>query len=551
MQKKYNKSNMSLTKLLRILVIVASMAFLGCKKEQAHDLVIIGAQVYDVEIGEFKSQNIGVVDGRIVEISENSLVGTTVIDAKDQYVYPGFIDAHAHFVGYAQSLLSADLIGTSSFEEVVQRVVEFADRNPEIEFITGRGWDQNDWKKSEFPTNDTLNALFPDVPVLLTRIDGHAALANQAALRTLGELPSTTEGGKIIMANGRPTGMLIDNAVDLIKVPDLPKDKLAKALIKAQANCFAVGLTHVVDAGLTRQTILFLDSLQKQTVLKMPIYAMIKDDSVEYNSFFKEGFLITDRLSVRSIKVYGDGALGSRGALLLKPYSDDPENYGLMLKQYKDLVELGKRALENGFQINVHAIGDSANRLVLQAMAEVLPEKNDARWRIEHAQVVNPEDSVYFQTYGIIPSVQPTHATSDMYWAEERLGPERINHAYAFRSLMKWNGQVALGTDFPVEHIDPRKTLYAATMRQDEEGYPSGGFIPVERLSREDALRGMTIWAAHAQFQENETGSIKVGKWADLIISTTNLLQCEDQELLSAPINTTIIRGEVVYQSVR
>ena len=275
---------------------------------------------------------------------------------------------------------------------------------------------------------------------------------------------------------------------------------------------------------------------------------MIKDDSTEYMPFLREGPLETDRLTVRSIKVYGDGALGSRGALLLEPYSDDSLNYGLMLKKYDDLIDLGNKAYEKGFQVNVHAIGDSANRLVLMAMAQVLPKGNDARWRIEHAQVVNPLDSSFFMDYRVIPSVQPTHATSDMYWAEERLGLERINHAYAFQNLKNWRNSIALGTDFPVESIDPRKTLYAAVTRQDAELFPQGGFNPSERLSRQDALRGMTIWAAYAQFQEDQTGSIVEGKWADLIISSTDLINCEPLEILSAPIEMTIVHGEIVHE---
>jgi predicted amidohydrolase YtcJ len=544
--KKYNKDNMAVMRIFSALGIVALMAGLGCQNEKPYELVIQGAKVYNVHTGSFLEQNIGINQGKIEALSKKELKGEEVIAAMGQFVYPGFIDAHCHFVGYAQSLLSVDLTGTRSFGEVLERVLAFAEENPDIHFITGRGWDQNDWTEKRFPTNDSLNSLFPNTPVLLTRIDGHAALANNAALETITELPEVVEGGKILRYNGKPTGMLIDHAVDLIDVPAMPKVKLVDALDQAQQNCFAVGLTHVVDAGLKRETILLLDSLHKHGALKMPMYVMIKDDSAEYNPFFREGFLSEERLSVRSIKVYGDGALGSRGALLLEPYADDSLNNGLTLKKYDDLVALGTQAYKNGFQINVHAIGDSANRLVLKAMAAVLPDENDARWRIEHAQVVNPADSHYFSTFGIIPSVQPTHATSDMYWAEERLGAERIHHAYAFKSLMRWNGKVALGTDFPVEHIDPRKTLYAAVARQDEQQYPGGGFNPSERLSREDALRGMTIWAAYAQFQENETGSIEVGKWADLILSPTNFLTCEALDILEAPIKTTLVHGEIV-----
>ncbi len=528
-------------------ILIIALLLFGCAQSPDFDLVIEHASIYNVEEGKFERKNIAIKNEKIAAISNKVLTAKRHIDATGKFVYPGFIDAHAHFVGYSQSLLSANLLGTSSFKEVVQRVVQFAENNPDIEFITGRGWDQNDWPENSFPTNDTLNILFPNTPILLTRIDGHAALANDAALKTLRVLPDSVEGGKIVLADGKPTGLLIDNAVDLIVVPDLSESKLIEALKKAQANCFSVGLTHVVDAGLDRRTILLLDSLQNQGTLKMPIYAMIKDNPESYGPFLDSGPLKTERLSVRSIKVYGDGALGSRGALLLKPYADDPQNFGLMLKKSNDLEELANRAFQKGFQINVHAIGDSANRLVLQALSTVLPKNNDARWRIEHAQVVNPADSIYFQQFGILPSVQPTHATSDMYWAEERLGPERINHAYAFNSLLEWSGQIPLGTDFPVEDIDPRKTLYAAVTRQDAAGFPEGGFTPNERLSRADALRGMTIWAAFAQFQEDETGSIAEGKWADLIITDTDFITCEPLEILDAEISTTLVHGEIVH----
>jgi predicted amidohydrolase YtcJ len=288
--------------------------------------------------------------------------------------------------------------------------------------------------------------------------------------------------------------------------------------------------------------------LQKAGVLKMPIYAMITDEPAEYEPFLASGFLKSDRLSVRSIKVYGDGALGSRGALLLEDYADSPGHRGLQLKSQNALNDLCAKAKNAGFQVNVHAIGDSANRLVLQAFAKTLGANTDLRWRVEHAQVVNPTDIHYFKDFGIIPSVQPTHATSDMYWAEERLGPDRIIHAYAYQKLLTARGVIALGTDFPVEDIDPRKTFYAAAFRQDGTGFPADGFLPQERLSRQETLLGMTLWAAFAQFEEDEKGSIEVGKWADFFISETNLLTCQPREVLSAKINRTIIHGEIVYQ---
>lgn len=279
----------------------------------------------------------------------------------------------------------------------------------------------------------------------------------------------------------------------------------------------------------------------------MPIYAMIADNPVDYGTFFKEGPYKTDLLSVRSIKVYGDGALGSRGALLLADYADAPGHRGLLLKPKKDLEVLCKKAAHAGFQVNVHAIGDSANQIVLRAFAANLQKGNDLRWRVEHAQVVNPKDYGYFKAYKIIPSVQPTHATSDMYWAEERLGADRISHGYAYKNLLQASGILALGTDFPVEDIDPRKTFFASVFRRDAQGFPEDGFLPNERLTRNETLLGMTLWAAFAQFEENEKGSIEPGKWADLFFSDTDLLNCSPEEVLTAKVNRTMIHGETVF----
>jgi hypothetical protein len=379
------------------------------------------------------------------------------------------------------------------------------------------------------------------------RIDGHAALVNSQALQLADSLPEILPGGRVIYAQGEPTGLLIDNAVNLIPQPVLDKVAMRDALLKAEENCFAVGLTGLADAGLDKTSIDALADYYDEGDLRMPLYVMIRDNPADYLWFLQNGPIKTDRLSVRSIKVYGDGALGSRGALLLKPYADDPLNYGLMLKNEKDLKALCKLAYDAHFQVNVHAIGDSANRLVLQAFSSILPPQNDARWRIEHAQVVNPLESIYFQDYKVIPSVQPTHATSDMYWVQERLGAERVKHAYTFNSLLNWRGVLPLGTDFPVEDIDPLRTLYAAVTRQDSLGFPNEGFLPSEKLSRIDAIKGMTIWAAYAQFEENEKGSIETGKWADFVLLPLDLLKCPAEDILQTQVLKTIVHGEVVY----
>lgn len=518
-----------------------------CNQQERFELVIKNGYVLDIDAGVFVLRNIAINEGKIVLITNDDISGYEEMDASGQYIYPGFIDAHCHFYGYAASLMAVDLVGTSSYDEVLERTLAFSEQNPQLQFISGRGWDQNDWEVKEFPTRKELDSLFPNIPVVLTRIDGHAALANTKALDMADSLPENLPGGRVLYADGEPTGMLIDNAVDLIKIPALEEEIMERALTNAEANCFAVGLTGLADAGLDKNTIETLNLLQQQGKLKMPLYVMIRDNKEDYMPFLENGPLKTDRLSVRSIKVYGDGALGSRGALLLEPYADDPANSGLMLKDQKDLLDLCRLAKEANFQVNVHAIGDSANRLVLQTFSKVLAPQNEARWRIEHAQVVNPSDYEIIETYGILPSVQPTHATSDMYWAQERLGEERINHAYAFQSLLNASRLLPLGTDFPVEGINPINTFYAAVTRQDVNGYPENGFLPSERLSRIDALRGMTIWAAYAQFEENEKGSIATGKWADFVIMSTDLLNCEPNDILKASVLRTIVHGEVVY----
>ena len=523
------------------------MLFIGCSTKYSHDIVIKNGNVFNSATNSFEKTNIGLTDGKIETISSDELTGLDVIDAQGQFVYPGLIDAHCHFLGYAKSSNAVNLVGTSSIDEVIERTLEFKNRNPQSRFIVGRGWDQNDWESTDFPTNDLLNQAFPEIPVYLVRVDGHAALLNDAALALAGQLPDQVDGGDIFRVNGRPTGVLIDKAQSLVTIPEPSREELIVMLQRAEEDCLALGLTGLADAGLDRWSILLIDSLQKAGSLKMPIYAMITDNPKDYKPFLASGPLKTERLNVRSIKVYGDGALGSRGALLLEDYADSPGHRGLQLKPQKDLEELCQIAKNAGFQVNVHAIGDSANRLVLQTFGSVLGASNDLRWRVEHAQVVNPADVHYFKDFSIIPSIQPTHATSDMYWAEERLGPERIAHGYIYKQLLEARGMVALGTDFPVEDIDPRKTFYAAIFRQDASGFPDGGFLPQERLTREETLQGMTLWAAFAQFEENEKGSIETGKWADFFFSKTNLMTCEPQEILNVEVTRTIIHGETVY----
>ncbi|HEY0356822.1 MAG TPA: amidohydrolase, partial [Flavisolibacter sp.] len=421
----------------------------------------------------------------------------------------------------------------------------------EGEWLIGRGWDQNDWEVKEFPTKERLDELFPDRPVILTRVDGHAAIVNQKTIELAGiQTGQKLTGGTIEVKNGKLTGILVDNAIDLAsaKIPEPNPEQVAKSLELGQKNCFAVGLTTVDDCGIGYHEALFMDSLHKSGKLKMRVYAMLSDHKDNYDFLFKNGRIKTDFLNVRSFKIYGDGALGSRGACLLKPYSDRKDWHGFLLSDQQHFDSVANIISQHDMQMCTHAIGDSGNRVMLNIYGKYLKGKNDKRWRIEHAQVIHPNDFSLFGQYSIVPSVQPTHATSDMYWAEERLGSQRVKGAYAFRQLMKENGWIPLGTDFPVEDISPFKTFLAAVFRVDAKGFPNGGYQMENALSPQDALRGMTIWAAHSNFEEKEKGSLEKGKFADFIILDKDLMTADANEVLNISVLSTYVGGVNVYR---
>lgn len=528
----------------------------SCTSTKSIDLLITNGTVYTVDSSFATANAIAINHGKIVETGNKDDLSKkyqpkNTLDAKGQFIYPGFIDAHLHFIEYGAALQNANLVGTTSWEEAVARVKNFA-QTAKTKWITGYGWDQNDWKNKNFPKNQLLNEAFPDRPVFLSRVDGHAAIANQKALELAGVKPGDQiAGGVVETENGKLTGLLIDNAVSLVseKIPPMSTDIITKSLEEAQANCFAAGLTEVHDCGISYQQALMLDSLQKTGLLKMKIYGLLSDRKENYNWLFEHGKLETERLTVRGFKVYADGALGSRGACLLQPYSDKPGWYGFLLSPQSHFDSVANIIYDHGFQMCTHAIGDSGNRVILTTYAKYLKGKNDLRWRIEHAQIINKDDFHYFGDYSIIPSVQPTHATSDMYWAGDRLGTERLQYAYAYRLLMQQNGWEAFGTDAPVEDISPLKTFYAAVFRQDASGYPSGGFEMQNAVSREDAIRGMTIWAAKAAFQEGTKGSLEKGKYADIVILDKDLLKAPKEEILKAKVTATLINGEIVHSA--
>lgn len=534
------------------------LAMLSCsvkdKKEQA-DLMIYNATIYTIDSNFSVAEAMLIKDGKVLATGDTlSLLSNydvkERVNAEGKFIYPGFIDAHAHFVGYGYSLQTVNLVETNSWDEVIERVKSFASENPEG-WITGRGWDQNDWAVNNFPRNDQLNDLFPDRPVLLTRIDGHAAIANQKALDLAGiQAGDTLTGGEIEEMEGTLTGLLIDNAIDLVssKIPPVNEEQFKKAVQAAELNCFAMGLTTVDDCGLGFQQVEWIKKLQDNGELKMRLYIMLSDEKANYEYAAKKGMIKTERLNVRSFKVYGDGALGSRGACLLEPYSDKPGHYGFLLSRPEHFDSVANWISQKGWQMCTHAIGDSGNRTMLNIYAKYLKGKNDLRWRIEHAQVVNQNDFTLFGQYSIIPSVQPTHATSDMYWAGNRLGKEREKGAYAYKQLLQQNGWIPLGTDFPVEEISPFKTFLAAVIRKDAKGYPNGGYQTDNALTREETIRGMTIWAARSNFEEQEKGSLEKGKLADFIILDRDLMKIPADEILQTIVLKTYVGGENVYE---
>jgi predicted amidohydrolase YtcJ len=533
----------------RIIFIFIAIAFISCQQEQQEvDSIIINANVYTVNYEFAKVEAFAVKDGKFLDVGtskdiQNKYSAENLIDANGQTVVPGFIDAHCHFLGLGYNQQAVDLVGTTSFDEVVKRVIDFQNQH-QLKYIIGRGWDQNDWEEKEFPNNALLNQLFPNTPIVLTRIDGHAILCNQTALNLGGvTFESKIDGGDVVIKDGKLTGILVDNAESFVwnAWPNYSNDDTVKALMDAQKICFDLGLTTVNDAGLSRYDIELIDSLQQTGDLKIRVYAMASANKQNLDYYLNKGIIKTDKLNVRSFKFYADGALGSRGALLRAPYSDLHGSYGLPVSSMEELESVASRIANSEYQMNTHAIGDSANRVVLQTYKKVLQGKLDRRWKVEHAQIVSLEDFNLFDD--IIPSVQPTHATSDMYWAEDRLGADRVKGAYAFKDLLNQYGKIALGTDFPVEHVSPFYTFYAAVARQDLKGYPEGGYQMENALTREETLKGMTIWAAYSNFEENEKGSIEVGKFADFIILEKNIMEVDASEIPNIRVVNTFVDG--------
>lgn len=530
----------------RLFFFILVISMFSCSKSKV-DLIVHNANVYTVDSQFNKATAFAVDDGKFVAVGSDRKIfshyyASKTLDAQGQSVYPGFIDGHCHFVGYGETKVRfADLNGCKSFEEVLERLEKHNESNAS-EWLLGRGWDQNIWEVKEFPENTELLKRFPDKKVLITRVDGHAVLVSSNILESLNiDEKSKIEGGDVLLnKQGKPSGILLDNAADMAKaiVPSLDNTQRINALKIAQRDCFAHGLTGVTDAGLDIRSIALIDSLQTEGVLKMKVNAMVNPDDETMDYFMKFGVIEKERLTVRSVKIYADGALGSRGAKLLEPYSDAPETTGLIVETEDFYDHVCEKAYNAGYQVCCHAIGDGGVRMILNEYAKFLNGPNDLRWRVEHSQVVDPQDFALYKEYSIIPSIQATHCTSDMPWAEDRLGSERVQNAYAYKALLDQNGWLINGTDFPIEHVSPIKTFYSSVARKH---------LTDNKLSREEALKSMTVWAAKGSFAESRKGSIEIGKEADFVILSDDIMTIEDEKIPEVKVVNTFINGEMVY----
>lgn len=502
--------------------------------------------------GQSRSVSIFCDQGRIQTINDpNTPSADQVVDLQGGTIYPGFTDAHLHLLGLGQSMEIIDLVGTADPEDILQRVQTKAQTTPTGQWIQGRGWDQNDWPEIRLPDRTMLDAVTPDHPVLLSRIDGHAVWVNSRALQIAGVDAHTPDpsGGKIYRdREGVPTGVLVDNAVDLVMrhVPEDSRDAKKRQLINAAHYLNSMGITAVHDAGTSRETLDILNDLEREGRLTLRVYAMLNDNPEDYEPFLLNGPDTTDPwITVRAIKLYLDGALGSRGAALLEPYADDPENRGLLVSDLAKVAIKVRRFNAAGFQVNIHCIGDRANRMALDIFERV--GLRERRNRIEHAQIISPEDIPRFFDLGVIPSMQAIHCTSDMYWADERLGPERLPEAYPWQSLLRLGAIIPGGSDAPVEVPNPLWGFYAAVTRQDHQNWPQGGWLPQERMTPEQALKMLTEWPAYAAFQESQFGQIKPGYWADFTVLSRDLLAATPHQILDTDVLFTIVNGHVVY----
>ena len=529
---------MKTNKMYLVVLLICSTIFSGCMKTNA-DLIVTNGNIYTVDTAFSKVEAFAVKDGLFAAVGSTDKIlslykSENVINLHGVTVYPGFFDAHCHLFLLGKGLMNVDLRGASSFDEIVDRLKIAYKKNP-VPFLIGEGWDQNTWKDTSMPTNDKLNKAFPNIPVILYRVDYHAILINNAAIAN----------AKVTDNN---TGLYIDEFEKQIEnsVP-LPIDtQLHEIVARAQKECFKYGLTSVSDAGEEYEELMILDSMNKSGALKIRVDAYMYPTEENFKKYDKP--YNYRRLRVSCIKLFQDGALGSRGAYLLNPYSDEPNTRGIQVISDEDFRSLLRWAYEHGFQVATHCIGDAANRAALDMYSELLTGSNDRRWRIEHCQVIDSADMYKFGKYSIIPSVQPTHCTSDMLWAGDRLG-NRIVNAYPYKQLLNQFGWIPCGTDFPVENVNPVRTFFAAVFRKNSDNIPPAGFQMENSLTKEEALRSMTIWPAKAMFGDMNKGSIEVGKYADFIITDRDIMTVPEKDVMNTKIIETYVGGESVYKA--
>lgn len=526
----------------------------SCYKGQHADLIIHNAVIHSMDDQLTIYEAMAIRDGKIIELGAerqilNKYSADEEVDAQGRDVYPGFTDAHGHILSYAKQKLSVDLVGTTSMDQLIVKTEKYQQKYKRA-FIIGRGWDQSLWGVNDLPTNDELNKIFPETPVCLYRIDGHALLANDALLKKAGiTIHTKVDGGIIHVKDGKLTGILVDNAMDVVakQLPEFSQEELMTSIAEIQQELFMYGITGVHEAGIEFADIQLFKTLIDKNGFTLNLYAMLRPSKENIAFARKNGIYNYKNLSIRSFKVYGDGALGSRGAFLKKPYADEHNHHGVLTTSVEEMDKIASLCLEIGYQMNTHAIGDSTNRILLELYEKAFQKNNDHRWRIEHAQIVDPSDFKLFSDFGVIPSVQPTHAVSDQRWAENRLGKERMKGAYAYNTLLKSHGMIAIGTDFPVEKIDPFMSIFSATQRKNSDNFPSKGFYPTEAISLDDCLRGMTVWAAIAGFQEGSIGKLEKGMDATFAIFEKPI---KESTIFEPNFSLyTFIKGKKVYSA--
>jgi predicted amidohydrolase YtcJ len=539
--------------MLRFSLVFSVIAVLlsSCMKGQKVDLIIHNAKIHVMNDAGSVCDAMAIRDGKIIEVGPerqilNKYRCDEEIDALGKDVYPGLTDAHGHLLMYANQKLGVDLTGAKSMDEVIYRCEKYYAKSKN-KFIIGGGWDESLWNNDSVPNNKKLSEVFKNIQVCLYRVDGHAALVNQYLLKKAKITDNFIEGGEVKIAQGLPTGLLIDNAINLVSqhLPTYPMSQVRDAILEIQEELLQYGITGTHEAGIDFKHIKLFKSMVSSGKLKIELYAMLMNSPENRAFAAKNGPYRFRNLSIRSFKVFADGSLGSRSALMKKPYSDDHDNHGLLLTSAVDMRNIAQFCLKYGFQMNTHGIGDSANALILDIYKNAYERKPDHRFRLEHSQIIDPIDFAKFSQYAVFPSVQPTHATSDQRWAEKRIGKTRLKGAYAYKSLLSQYGMLAVGTDFPVESTNPFFTIHAAVQRKNAQNEPLNGFLVHESLSLDEVLRGMTIWAAFSSFQENELGSLEKGKYANFVVFDKPLESNPTFEQNYAWM--TFIRGKKVF----